>query len=403
LIGGAGTDTVQGSYADDFFTAAGATSSDLADVLNGGPGRDTLDLLGLDYLYTATSIESILNPPAAAPTLTLSGPTSGAVGQPLAFSVVLGNLPSGSNLTMDWGDNTNVSPVASNGSVTLSKSFAAPSAGAGFSVVATLRNASNAILLTRTVTTVVTPLLIVEDGGQRVLHGGGTTGNDTISVRRISDTQFGVKLASTGAETVFDYGTAATPVQRLVLYGMDGNDSITVDTLLQLPVSLYGGNGNDVLRGGGGNDILVGGDGIDQLYGFGGSDLLIGGNGKDTLYGAGDQDILIAGSSLWDDNAIALQSILNYWTSNVTDQSTAWYQTRVTLLRDGGVGAGAWRLNATTTIDDNALDTLYAAAGVPVGSVRKPNWYLRNTLGTGIRDSLIGGVAGEESTDNRDA
>lgn len=144
------------------------------------------------------------------------------------------------------------------------------------------------------------------------------------------------------------------------------------------------------------------GDGIDQLYGFGGSDLLIGGNGKDTLYGAGDQDIFIAGTSVWDNNAIALQSILIYWTSNLADLSTVWYQTRVTTLRDVGVGAGTWRLNATTTMDDNALDTLYAAAGVPTGAVRKPNWYLRNTLGAGIRDSLIGGVAGEESTDNRD-
>ena len=155
LLGGAGTDTVQGSYADDFFTAAGATSSDLADVLNGGPGRDTLDLLGLDYLYAATSIESIINPSVAPPTLSLNGPLSGAVGQPLAFSVVLGNLASGSKLTIDWGDSTNVSPVASNGTVTLSKSFTAPSAGAGFSVVATLRNSANVVLLTRTVTTVV--------------------------------------------------------------------------------------------------------------------------------------------------------------------------------------------------------------------------------------------------------
>lgn len=273
----------------------------------------------------------------------------------------------------------------------------------GFGVVATLRNAANTVILSRTLSTVVTSLLVVEEAGQRVLHGGGTTGNDTISVRRINNNQFGIKLASTGVETIFNYGTGSTPIQRLALYGMDGNDSITVDTQLLLPVALYGGNGNDTLRGGGGDDILVGGDGIDQLYGFGGSDLLIGGTGRDTLYGAGDQDIFIAGTTLWDENAIALQSILSYWTSNAANQSNAWYLTRITTLRDIGVGSGAWRLNEATTIDDNALDILYAAAGMTTGSVRKPNWYLRNTLGTGVRDSLIGGIAGEESTDNRDA
>ena len=403
LIGGAGSDSLTGGYADDFFAAVGSNPGDLADVLNGGPGRDTLDLMGLDYLYSATSIESIINPPAPAPTLSLTGPANAAIGQPLVFGVALANVPASATLSIDWGDGNSLSQSTSNGSIVLNKIFAAPSPVVGFGVIATLRNSANTVILTRTLSTVVTSLLVVEEAGQRVLHGGGTTGNDTISVRRINNGQFGIKLASTGVETIFSYGTGSTPIQRLALYGMDGNDSITVDTQLLLPVSLYGGSGNDVLRGGGGDDILVGGDGIDQLYGFGGSDLLIGGTGRDTLYGAGDQDIFIAGTTLWDENANALQSILSYWTSNATVQTIAWYQTRVATLRDVGVGAGVWRLNATTTIDDNALDIFYAAAGVTTGSVRKLNWYLRNTLGTGVRDSLIGGIAGEESTDNRDA
>jgi Ca2+-binding RTX toxin-like protein len=249
----------------------------------------------------------------------------------------------------------------------------------------------------------VSPLLVVEEPGQRVLYGGATMANDAIAVRRISDSQFGIKLSATGSETIYNYGSMGTPVQRLVLYGLDGNDTITIDPLLTLPVSLYGGSGNDVLRGGGGDDIIVGGDGLDQLYGFGGSDLIIGGTGRDTLYGAGDQDIIVAGSTLLDDNLLATQAILKYWTSKSSDMTLAWYQTRVATIRDVGVGSGAWRLNAATTIDDNAIDTIYAAAGVPSGSPRKLNWYLRNTLGTGLRDSLIGGMANEESTDNRNA
>jgi len=358
-------------------------------------------LTGIDYLYTASSIETLLNAPVT-PALTLTGPVNAAVGQAITFAALSSNLPVGASLTVEWGDSTNVSQPASNGTAVINKTYVAPSPLGGYNVTATVRTSTGTTLLVKSTSIVVSPLLVVEETGQRVLYGGATSVNDTIAVRRISDTQFGVKLSATGSETVYNYGSAGTPVQRLVLYGLDGNDTITIDPLLTIPVSLYGGNGNDVLRGGGGDDIIVGGDGLDQLYGFGGSDLIIGGTGRDTLYAAGDQDIIVAGSTLWDDNLLATQAILTYWMSNPTDNTLAWYQTRVATIRDVGVGAGTWRLNATTTIDDNAIDTIYAAAGVPVSSTRKLNWYLRNTLGTGLRDSLIGGIANEESTDNRD-
>jgi Ca2+-binding RTX toxin-like protein len=402
LFGRDGADVLQGGMADDFFSAAGALASDGADAFFGGPGKDTLDLAGIDYLYTASSIETILNSPIT-PALTLTGPANAAVGQAITFTAILSNLPAGSSLTMDWGDTTSVSQSASNGTILVNKTYIMPSPAGGFNVTATVRNASGTTLVVKSASIQVSPLLVVEEPGQRVLYGGATMANDAIAVRRISDSQFGIKLSATGSETIYNYGSMGTPVQRLVLYGLDGNDTITIDPLLTLPVSLYGGSGNDVLRGGGGDDIIVGGDGLDQLYGFGGSDLIIGGTGRDTLYGAGDQDIIVAGSTLLDDNLLATQAILKYWTSKSSDMTLAWYQTRVATIRDVGVGSGAWRLNAATTIDDNAIDTIYAAAGVPSGSPRKLNWYLRNTLGTGLRDSLIGGMANEESTDNRNA
>jgi Ca2+-binding RTX toxin-like protein len=48
---------------------------------------------------------------------------------------------------------------------------------------------------------------------------------------------------------------------------------------------MFGGAGDDQLRGGGGRDVLAGGAGSDQLRGDGGEDLLIGGATRDEADG----------------------------------------------------------------------------------------------------------------------
>ena len=340
-----------------------------------------------------------------APTGSLSGPATVLRGQSATYSVSASDASSLDAASLRYSIALSQGALATSyvGATTLnSASLSFPDTEGVQLVYARVFDKDGGVLnLQMNVTS--SALVVTTNAGVRTLNASGTIGPDTISVRRISGTQFGIRLSVSGTETVFDYGPANTQIQTLSILGRDGNDTITVDPLLALPVSLYGGNGNDILKAGAANDVLVGGDGIDQLYGFGGSDLIVGGNGRDTLYSGGDQDILIGGTTLWDDNAIALQAILNYWTSNSSDSSLAWYQTRVSTVRDLGVGPGAWKLNSITTIDDNALDTFYAAVTAVPGAPRKLNWYLRNTLGSGIRDSLIGGISGEESTDNRDA
>jgi len=59
--------------------------------------------------------------------------------------------------------------------------------------------------------------------------------------------------------------------------------------------SLLGGIGNDMLFGGGGNDSLSGGDDRDILIGGAGRDELRGGDGDDTLAGGPDNDKLYGG------------------------------------------------------------------------------------------------------------
>jgi Ca2+-binding RTX toxin-like protein len=79
-----------------------------------------------------------------------------------------------------------------------------------------------------------------------------------------------------------------------VLRGTPGDDVIC------------GGNGNDVIRGLGGADVIVGGagddrlrgeKGADRLVGGGGNDALIGGAGPDAGKGGGGNDVLRGGAS----------------------------------------------------------------------------------------------------------
>ncbi len=68
---------------------------------------------------------------------------------------------------------------------------------------------------------------------------------------------------------------------------------------------LFGGLGNDVIRGFDGSDLLNGGDGIDRLFGSHGNDRIIGGaghdfisgdDGNDTLFGLEGADVIQGGN-----------------------------------------------------------------------------------------------------------
>ena len=77
----------------------------------------------------------------------------------------------------------------------------------------------------------------------------------------------------------------------------DGNDVVTLDeTNGPLPTAqLFGGDGNDTLTGGSGNDDLSGQDGNDSLFGGAGNDALSGGSGADFIAGGAGNDTLFGG------------------------------------------------------------------------------------------------------------
>ena len=71
--------------------------------------------------------------------------------------------------------------------------------------------------------------------------------------------------------------------QRIVAFGLDGNDAIIVDSRITKPTELHGNGGNDTLLGDAGADSMYGGDGNDTLIGGPGADSFDGGAGDDYI------------------------------------------------------------------------------------------------------------------------
>ena len=129
-----------------------------------------------------------------------------------------------------------------------------------------------------------------------VLMGGGYATNDVPGCPK-----GGLLLGTDGPNTGID-----SPIQDY-LYGGDGEDEVRG---LGANDELWGGLGSDVIYGGPGFDImwagavrgpdksnnkLYGGDGPDDVSGADGEDVLYGGDGNDDVSGADGEDVLYGG------------------------------------------------------------------------------------------------------------
>jgi uncharacterized delta-60 repeat protein len=162
-------------------------------------------------------------------------------------------------------------------------------------------------------------------------------------------------------------------IQAVSLVGGSNNNRLDAAAFTLGSVDMLGGAGDDLLIGGSQGDWLHGGSGNDILRGNGGRDILIGGAGRDKLNQAAvpgtdlGEDILIGGHV-----AIAVynnrQVILAAWNGAGT------FDERIELLKITGVGPNNVKLNATTVIDDNAVDQLFGGSG--------NDWFFAHTTGT---------------------
>jgi hypothetical protein len=143
------------------------------------------------------------------------------------------------------------------------------------------------------------------------------------------------------------------PTSRIIVHGLAGNDYIGVSSAVALSAWIYGDDGNDVLWGGGGPNIISGGNGDDTLYGGACRSILIGGDGNDTLLGGIAQSILIGKSTIYDANDLALFAILNEWNSSAN------YETRINHIIGvtGGLN-GSYFFNTATVHNEFSNDLL---------------------------------------------
>jgi Ca2+-binding RTX toxin-like protein len=150
---------------------------------------------------------------------------------------------------------------------------------------------------------------------QDTIAAVGTKDDDYLTLSQLSATVFvassykpatGEFLGSTQFTTV-NQPIGDSDIERVGLYGMEGNDRLEADASVARGLVLDGGSGDDTLRGGSGYDLLLGGDGSDHLYGGAGNDELHGGDGgdgvdylegeagNDRLYGEAGDDQLNGG------------------------------------------------------------------------------------------------------------
>jgi uncharacterized protein YkwD len=120
-----------------------------------------------------------------------------------------------------------------------------------------------------------TPAVVNVTGG--ILTVLGTSGDDVILLKR-SGTN--IQVLDDG---VVRQEVALTAVRKIIIDGDMGNDRIGVQNSIKKLTFIYGGKGNDVIRGGGARDNIYGGDGADNLNGRGGNDRIFGGSNADII------------------------------------------------------------------------------------------------------------------------
>ncbi len=302
---------------------------------------------------TVTTSVTVHNVP---PTAGVSGDTFGVPGLPRSFNLSatdpsLADTLAGFTFAVSFGDG-NSTTVNPGDPLVVSHTYLSKG---NFIVTVTATDKDGGVSATVTHAIEIKAAGILPDPTdptKTALFVGGTTGDDTIKV--IQHGKSGNYRVTINGQ---DEGTFS-PTGRIIIFGQAGDDDISVPNSITLPVEMYGGDGNDKLNAGNGNDILVGGLGNDQLGGGAGRDLLIGGAGTDHLTGNADDDILIGSATIHDSNFAALQAIMKEW--NRLDLAVG---LRINHLKSGGGLNGLFLLDDAAILNDGLADLLAGGSG----------------------------------------
>jgi fibronectin-binding autotransporter adhesin len=256
-----------------------------------------------------------------------------------------------------WGDGTSSAGGGGSGVVPGSHAYTAPGT---YTVTLTVTDALGKASSVETSVVIKATGLAPDpfDPTKTDLYVGGTQRDDRIIIKPVSDSDRADDTdgggTGTGVVQVWVNGVCQgtfTPTGRIVVHGLGGDDFLWVSSKVRQSAWLYGGAGADLLKGGGGNNVLLGGTGRDLLLGGGGNDILDGGRGD---------DLLIGGATAFDANAAALNAVLQEWARPDADYRTRVGQLTGTLT--GGLN-GPYFLSSATSINDSAVDLMTGGSG----------------------------------------
>ncbi len=226
-------------------------------------------------------------------TVTINGPVNSVTGQPITYQATVTDLPTGATARFAWEVTDALGRVVAvaNGP---SFDWAAGEVGTHTVSVRTHDDAngagqSNSALQVQSRRLVADP----SQAGMFKLIIGGTELNDNIRLLDVNRKPRSVEVrqsSGNGSQTRTVYDN----ISGIEVYGGEGNDDLSAATKLAMPLRLFGGSGDDKLRGGATGDFIDGGTGNDRLFGERGRDVLIGGWGADRISGGDAEDLLVA-------------------------------------------------------------------------------------------------------------
>ncbi|MFO0946658.1 MAG: dienelactone hydrolase family protein [Planctomycetota bacterium] len=241
---------------------------------------------GAGNIVTSSSAILLLN--NGAPSVSVDGPTSVAVGQSAAFDfTAIDPSPldqAGSFLfIIDWnGDGWGDDFLPGTANLTVNHTFmqAGPN-----QVKVTVTDKDGGVSAVTTYVVNVSGVSLAWTGSTNELIVAGTEGDDVYKLEQINPTTVRLHTlvldgVAVGTSEIY-FGVGA----GVLAYGFGGNDSIVATALTNSAVTVYGGAGNDTLRGGSASDEIFGEEDIDHLFGGLGNDWVEGGEGADVLYG----------------------------------------------------------------------------------------------------------------------
>ena len=376
---GGGNDTIDAGEGDDTILAGGGD-----DVIDGGAGNDQVDgQAGRDTVTTGNGRDVVSTDSdddlgdfgfqVVAP-ISISNESSAVRGQPLTLAAQFPDPVS--IVSIDFGDSHSIDAA--------SATHAFAETGTYQATLTVIDAAGNTTTIHRAVPITETAMQVdPADEDLTALAVGGSIGDDRITIHRAwfhnGDVRVWNRWRSLGT---------FSPTGHLLVYGQLGDDRLTVGPFITQPAWLFGGDGNDRLSGGLGDDVLDGGEGNDRLYGNFGRDLLIGGGGRDRLYAGHGDDLLIAGSLSVANRHQALTAIMAEWTSGRTlddrvsnllgDETGSQFPNRAnsnTFLTTAG--------ESPTVVDDGERDLLSGSLG--------RDWIFANLQ----EDRLVGSRSGD--------